>query len=253
VNGTPARSTASGAAAAGFGVAAAAMIATPLLRRGRRRLAASAVVAGLATTTLSLTARRWGAARAVGALATVAVATTALERIGSATGRPFGRYRYSGVLRPSVAGVPALVPGAWFAMSLPARETAHTVLSARSNAAARIALGAAALTAWDLFLDPQMVGEGYWRWERSGRYRGIPLTNYAGWLAAGAGLMALLELVAPPAPSGDRALVGVYGWMAVMETLGFAAFFDDRLVAAVGGLAMVPLAAVAARRTLGAR
>ena len=47
---------------------------------------------------------------------------------------------------------------------------------------------------------------------------------------------------------GDRALVGVYGWMAVMETVGFAAFFHDPLVAAVGGAAMVPLAAVAARR-----
>jgi putative membrane protein len=253
VKGSPAPPIASGIAAAGFGVAAAAMIATPLLRRGRRRLAASAVVTGLATATLSLASRRWGTTRAAGAFATVAAATTALERVGSSSGRPFGRYHYSSALRPSLVGVPAIVPAAWFAMALPARETAHAVLGARSTPATRIALGAAALTAWDLFLDPQMVGEGYWRWERQGRYRGIPLTNYAGWLVAGAGLMALLELVAPAAPSVDRALVGLYSWVAVMETVGFAAFFDDRLVAAVGGLAMVPLAAVAARRTFGAR
>ena len=31
--------------------------------------------------------------------------------------------------------------------------------------------------------------------------------------------------------------------MGVMETVGFAAFFGDRLVAAVGGTAMLPLAA----------
>jgi hypothetical protein len=31
--------------------------------------------------------------------------------------------------------------------------------------------------------------------------------------------------------------------MAAMETLGFAAFFGDRLVAAVGGAAMLPIAA----------
>ena len=31
--------------------------------------------------------------------------------------------------------------------------------------------------------------------------------------------------------------------MAAMETLGFAAFFGDRLVAAAGGAAMLPLAA----------
>jgi hypothetical protein len=40
-----------------------------------------------------------------------------------------------------------------------------------------VARVAAALTAWDLFLDPQMVGEGYWTWERRGRYRDIPLSN----------------------------------------------------------------------------
>ena len=79
-------------------------------------------------------------------------------------GFPFGRYGYTGALRPQVAGVPAIVPLAWFAMALPAREAAHAALGPRSNPATRIVLGAAALTAWDLFLDPQMVGEGYWGW-----------------------------------------------------------------------------------------
>ncbi len=36
--------------------------------------------------------------------------------------------------------------------------------------------------------------------------------------------------------------------MAVMETLGFAAFFRDRLVAVVGGAAMLPTAAFAVAR-----
>ena len=93
-----------------------------------------------------------------------------------------------------------------------------------------------------------MAAEGYWRWERPGRYRGIPLTNYVGWLTTSLGLMAALELLLPPRGRADRALVGVYGWMAVMETVGFAAFFDDPLVAAVGGGVMVPLGAAAARR-----
>ena len=35
--------------------------------------------------------------------------------------------------------------------------------------------------------------------------------------------------------------------MGVMETLGFAAFFGDRVVAAVGGAAMLPIAAAACR------
>ena len=233
---------------AGFAVAAAAMVATPLLRRGRRRLASTAVVSGLAVTTGAAAVRRWGRPRALVAAATIVVATTAIERLGTTTGRPFGRYRYSGALRPTAAGVPTLVPAAWFAMALPAREVAHAALGGRSNPFTRIALGAATLTAWDLFLDPQMAAEGYWRWERPGRYRGIPLTNYVGWLATSLGLMAVLELLLPPRGRGDRALVGVYGWMAVMETVGFAAFFDDPLVAAVGGGAMVPIGAAAARR-----
>ena len=54
------------------------------------------------------------------------------------------------------------------------------------DAGSRCSLGAAALTAWDLFLDPQMVGEGYWCGRR-GLYRGIPLTNFAGWFVTGVG------------------------------------------------------------------
>ena len=38
-----------------------------------------------------------------------------------------------------------------------------------------------------------MGREGYWRWARRGRYRGIPLSNYAGWLVTGAAVMALLD------------------------------------------------------------
>ena len=44
--------------------------------------------------------------------------------------------------------------------------------------------------------------------------------------------------------------MGEYTTMAVMETLGFAAFFRDRLVATVGGAAMVPIAATAVVRLL---
>ncbi len=91
-----------------------------------------------------------------------------------------------------------------------------------------IALGSAALTAWDLFLDPQMVGEGYWTWARRGVYRGIPLTNYLGWFVTGLGVMALLEALLPPtddAGDADGALVGEYAYMGVMETIGFARYF----------------------------
>jgi uncharacterized membrane protein len=234
-------------------VAVAGMIATPLMRpRGRARRALSGVVVGgLFATTASAAAGRWGTPRAATAATTVGAATTLIEHVGTSTGFPFGSYAYSGMLRPTVVGVPVAVPLAWFAMAVPAREAARSALGSRSTVASRIALGAVALTAWDLFLDPQMVAEGYWRWARAGRYRGIPISNFAGWLLTAAGVMAVLEVVLPPNQAADPLLVAEYGGVAVMQTLGFARFFGDRTVALVGGVGMLPLAGVAARGLVG--
>lgn len=235
-------------------VTLAAMIATPLLTPrglGRRRLS-SVVVAGLAATTFAASTRRWGVGPAGRALGAVAAATGLVEKVGTATGRPFGHYGYTGALRPQVAGIPVVVPLAWFAMAVPARETAHAVLGVRSTRLARIVLGSAALTAWDLFLDPQMVGEGYWAWRRTGRYRGIPATNFVGWFATGVGVMTVLDRLLPAAQEpADALLVGEYGVVAVMETVGFARYFRDPVVAWVGGASMLPIAAVAVVRRIG--
>lgn len=246
-------------------VALAGMIATPLSRRGGRlrRLWSSVVVLSWFTTTAARTTARWGAPRAVAAAATITASTAAIERIGVRTGLVFGRYHYTSALQPQIVGVPVIVPLAWFAMAVPARETATAALAGRRPVRlarlARIVLGAAALTAWDTFLDPQMVGEGYWSWERHGRYRQIPMSNFLGWFVTGLGVMTALEVLLPPNASetesnaADPVLVGEYATMAVMETVGFAAFFRDRLVAVVGGVAMVPIAAIALGRLWRAR
>lgn len=230
-------------------VAAAAMVATPLRRRGRRAGLANVVIGGLAAATATAAAERWGARRAVTLAAATSVGTLAVERLGTATGVPFGRYAYTGALRPAVGGVPVIVPLAWFALALPAREVAHACLGTRTTPVRRIAGGAALLAGWDLFLDPQMVGEGYWRWARRGRYRGIPLSNYLGWLLTGAAVLAVAERLAPPPPGApDARLVAVYGLVVGLSTVGFALFFGDRLVAAAGAAATVPPVVLAARR-----
>jgi uncharacterized membrane protein len=226
-------------------------------------LFASVVVVGLAATTKANSARRWGSARAGTAAVAVAATTALVERVGTRTGLPFGRYEYSGVLRPRIAGVPAIVPLAWFAMAVPAREATHAALGGRSTATTRVLLGACALTAWDLFLDPQMVAEGYWRWTRRGVYRGIPVSNFIGWFVTSIGVMLILERTLPVdvavvtsgsdpdvTTAASSALVGEYAFMAVMETVGFARYFRDPVVAAVGGAAMLPIAAAAAVRSL---
>jgi len=225
------------------------MIATPLLppRGTGRRLLSSVVVTGMFATSTANAVKRWGTQRASGAAAATAVATGVVERVGTHTGLPFGQYGYTEALRPQIAHVPVIVPLAWFGMGLPSREAAHAALGQHSTPARRIALGSAAMTAWDLFLDPQMVGEGYWAWVKRGAYRGIPLSNFAGWFLTGLGIMALFEVLMPPKQRDpDVRLVGQYGYMSVMQTLGFARYFRDPLVATVGGLGMLPLAAVAA-------
>lgn len=230
-----------------------AMLLTPFVRR-RRRVAdvlTTVVVAGSAVTTLGRTVRRTeGSARLVAATLT---AGWLVERLGTATGRPFGRYEYTGRLRPSVGGVPVVVPLAWFAMAGPAREVGRAMLGERSSRPVRVVAGAAALTAWDLFLDPQMVTAGYWRWAKSGRYRGIPLSNFVGWAATSLVIMSIAEWLDPPDERPiDPVLVGQYAGMAVMETAAFATFLGDRRVAVVGGLAMLPPSLLAARRLVGA-
>jgi len=246
----------------------AAMIATPLLaQRGTaRKVLSSVVVTGLFATTTAQAVRTWGVARAGAAAGAVAVVTGVVERVGTRTGLPFGRYAYTDALRPQIAHVPVIVPLAWFAMSLPSREVAHAALDEHSTAATRAALGSAAMTAWDLFLDPQMVGEGYWAWARQGTYRGIPLSNFLGWFVTGLGVMALLDKMLPvdggeggwnvdgrwnpTRRDADPHLVGTYTYMSVMETLGFAKYFKDPVVAAVGGAAMLPIAASALTRRI---
>ena len=61
--------------------------------------------------------------------------------------------------------------------------------------------GGLGLMIWDLFLDPQMVDAGRWTWKLVGPrvpYEPmIPLSNAAGWLFAGMGLMAILNRLLP--------------------------------------------------------
>ena len=83
------------------------------------------------------------------------------EAVGVKTGWPFGHYAYTGTLGPELLGVPVVVPLAWVMMAWPALVVARTLV-ARGPAVA--AVGAVALTAWDVFLDPQMVAAKHWTW-----------------------------------------------------------------------------------------
>lgn len=207
------------------------------------------VVVLLAASALAFAAAAYPPRRAAAAFGAAVAAGYAAEWIGTRTGLPFGNYRYTGALWPRPGGVPLVVAFAWGGMGLAAHAVARRALPRRP--AARVLAGAAALTAWDLFLDPQMLRLGLWTWAEPGPYRGVPLGNFAGWLLVGLLVIALVDRLAcgpgaEPA-AGSTGLVVLYTVMAVMETVGFAVVFrpPDPLVAAAGGIAMGAFALLA--------
>ncbi len=161
-----------------------------------------------------------------------------VELAGVATGRPFGHYSYSDQLGRRVGGVPLLAAAAWALMARPAWVTAGH--ATRRAPYLRVPAAAAALTAWDVFLDPRMAREGYWSWPAGGRYEDIPASNFAGWLATGALVYAawlLLDADGEPDAGDDGALV-LYAWTWIGETFANAALWKQPVTAAAGGVAM---------------
>jgi uncharacterized membrane protein len=173
----------------------------------------------------------------------------AAELAGVATGRPFGRYRYSGKLGPRVGGVPLLAAAAWAMMARPAWVTAGLLARRR---AVRVPLAAGALAAWDVFLDPRMAREGYWTWPGGGRYEGVPASNFLGWWLTGLAVFAAwaaLDGDGDRPGEGDGALA-LYAWTWAGETIANAALWRRPTVAAAGGTAMGAFALPALWRRL---
>ena len=206
------------------------------------------IVIALAASAVAFAAAARGPARALAAFASAALTGYAAEAVGAATGVPFGAYRYTDVLWPKLGAVPLAVCVAWGGMGLAAYGVGRAIAPRWA-----VPLGAAALTAWDLFLDPQMLRLGLWTWAEAGPYRGVPLSNFAGWLLVSLLVMAVIRAILG-APGRLAGPVALYTAMAAMETLAFAAVFQPRdpLVAAAGGLAMGGFAAAAWWRLRGA-
>lgn len=158
--------------------------------------------------------------RTVTIVAVVAVVAWASEAIGSRTGIPFGAYHYTDRLQPQLLDVPVLIPLAWLMMLPPAWAVAQRI-TARTSGVAFVAASALAFTAWDLFLDPQMVHWGLWAWDQPGQYFGIPLVNYAGWLL----VSALITVLARPPSLPTRPLLVVYSLTWLIETVGLILFW----------------------------
>ncbi len=207
----------------------------------------------LAMMLTSSTAEAWearGLVRGAGALAAAGAIGFAAEVIGVATGRPFGRYRYSDKLGPRIEGVPLLAAGAWAMMARPAWVTAGWL---SSRAVLRVPLAALALTAWDVYLDPRMAAEGYWTWPDGGRYQGVPASNFAGWMATGLCAFSVTAGLDGSAPSrNDDGALALYAWTWIGEGVANLVFWRRPVNAVAGAITMGILAAPAlARRNRG--
>lgn len=224
-----------------LGLMVAAQIASGLQPQSVRLI--SLIVWLLAAAALCFAAAAFPVRQALAAFGAAAGTGYAAEWVGIRTGLPFGQYTYAETLWPRPGGVPVIVALAWGGMGLAAYALACRATWGRpavDAAPVRVALGALALTAWDLFLDPQMLRVGLWVWTEPGPYRGVPVGNFLGWLLVSLLVMTLVEGILAGRGARSAGLAVIYTVMAVMETLAFAAVLDppDPLVAMTGGAGM---------------
>jgi hypothetical protein len=121
---------------------------------------------------------------------------------------------------------------AWLMMLPPAWAIGQAV--AGGQRLLFIAASALAFTAWDLFLDPQMVSWQLWLWDQPGGYFGIPWVNYLGWFGAAAVITAIAA--PPPPPVGQLGLIYAITWL--LETVGLGVFWRQPRPALCGFLGM---------------
>jgi putative membrane protein len=241
-----------------FGVWVLVMILVPVVRwvagEGAERVGiAAGVIAqvGLVVSVLISEFRFWALPVVIG----VPLLGWLSEVIGSRTGIPFGRYSYTDVLKPQIAHVPLLIPLAWL-MMIPPSWAIGAVIAPHSPVLQYL-VAAAAFTAWDLYLDPQMVSWEFWKWERNGAYLGIPVSNYAGWFGVAFLIAIIFSMISRAAPLHlvvqvpQSPLVAVFVITWILQFVGQMVFWKLRVSAVVGFLVMGAFVALAALRAAG--
>lgn len=182
-------------------------------------------------------------------LAIALLATFVIEVVGVATSFPFGPYEYDPErLGISILGVPLLIPFAWFMMLYPCWLISRDLFKSKYLA---IPTAALLMSTWDLYLDPQMVNEGYWTWFVDGTAtKDIPITNFFGWFVSTAVIFTLLSFALKPKQSEisnatPYALV-YWVWLGsfLVNIVPVSPFFNQPIVAISGfigmGIVLIP-------------
>lgn len=121
-------------------------------------------------------------------------------------------------IRPQAGGVPLAIVLGWYGVSYSVFSVAESLLTAvgiRGGERRRAMPPAVALLATDLdlLLDPAGLDAGLWEWRGEGAYargvrgrngrRGVPLYNFAGWLAIESSISLAYQLLAPDDGAAD--------------------------------------------------
>jgi putative membrane protein len=183
----------------------------------------------------------WSLARIAKVMVIVLIGAWGVEELGLVTGFPFGRYTYTQALQPQLAGVPLLIPLAWMMMLPPAWAAADAILSGWQerlgiwNALLHAVLAGLAFTAWDLYLDPQMVARGLWVWDHLlAGYFGIPWSNFIGWWLSAT----LLTLTVRPSRLPRARLLAIYSLTWAFQAIGLGVFWGQPGPALAGLIGM---------------
>ncbi len=220
------------------------MVLTPVgLWAGGQRGFVALTTAGVLTqisAVLVVMVRRRGTVKLALVLAWVLLSAWIVEYFGSQKGLPFGAYSYSPSLQPQIGGVPLIIPAAWLMMLLPSWAIATRIVAMKNRLVFALVAGLV-FSAWDLYLDPQMVSKGLWSWQQPGLYFGIPLSNYLGWWLMSS-LISLLAAAAGLVPAFDdrqtRGLALIYALTWLLMGAGLAFFWGQPLPALCGFIGM---------------
>lgn len=156
------------------------------------------ILQGLAATTWVMINYGWR--RGLLAAGMVLLLSFVIETVGVLTGFPFGQYYYTDILAPKLFIVPVGIMFAWLMMTLSSFFMARFIISRlmpRLNAARLIIVLSATLA---MISDTQMEPvafhvKDYWRWETSGQYYGVPISNFVAWLIISLLLLTVLNRI----------------------------------------------------------
>lgn len=157
------------------------------------------ILQGLAATTWVMINYGWR--RGLLAAGMVLLLSFVIETVGVLTGFPFGQYYYTDILAPKLFIVPVGIMFAWLMMTLSSFFMARFIVSRifpRLHGARLIVVLSATLA---MISDTQMEPvafhvKDYWRWETSGQYYGVPISNFVAWLIISLLLLTVLSRIA---------------------------------------------------------